>query len=134
LLRDRFGEVSFWPAAGGDRARALLEGLVAGLSSVLIVSGVTRLVNYLVDKIPSQVSGAAPSVTAYPQSFSPGLALILSALALTLWLTLSGGVALGTLLRVCGNPVFVWLAILVAIGTLSFTASVGAMLFVKHCL
>ncbi len=132
LLRSRFGEVSFWPQAGADRARAMLEGLFAGLSAVLIVAGGARVISFLVDKIPSTVTGSAPSVAGYPQALLPGLAVVLSSFTLGIWMTLGGGAALGTLLRVCKNPELRWLAIVATIAVLAGASAFDGMLFVKH--
>jgi len=104
LLRDRFGEVSFWPASGPDRARALLEGLIAGLAGIFVMGGVGRLASLVADKIPAGVRGAESNVAAYSLALSPGLAIFLSALMATVWGTLLCGAVLGTLLRISKRP------------------------------
>src|ERR1035438_7761352 len=90
LLRSHFGDISFWPSSGPDRARAMLEGLFAGVCAVFILDGISSLTNVVLDKIPSAVRGMSPNGASYPVAFSPGLNLFLHAVVAQMFLVLTG--------------------------------------------
>jgi hypothetical protein len=132
LLRGQFGSVAFWPASGTDRARAMLEGLFAGVFGVLILDGVGTLTRELLDKIPSAVRGASPSVAGYPVAFSPGLALFLSAVVGTMFSVLLGASMAGTVFRALRKPIWIALGLIAAAAILAGAASNDWTEFGKH--
>jgi hypothetical protein len=132
LLLGQFGDVPFWPRAGSDRARAMLEGLFAGVCGVLIIDGIGSLTGALLDKIPSQVRGASPNVPGYPVAFSPGLALFLSAVIGAMFMVLLGGAVVGTIFRSLRKPNWIALGLIVSAAIIAAAASTDWTQYGKH--
>lgn len=133
LLRDRFGEVAFWPSSGPDRARAMLEGVFAGIAGVFVFAGVASLAQKLADKIPASGQTTPSNIPSYPVAFSPGLNLFLGALTLTLAATLGAGVGLGTILRLCKRiPALTPVLVLGIVGVIAGIASRDRGQFAQH--
>jgi hypothetical protein len=132
LLRSHFGNVSFWPSSGPDRARAMLEGLFAGVCAVLILDGVSSLVSEVLDKVSSGVRGASPSVASYPVAFSPGLSLFLSAVVGTMFIVLTGAALVGTVFCSLRKPNWIALGIIAAAAIIAAAPSTTWTEFAKH--
>jgi hypothetical protein len=132
LLRGQFGDISFWPSSGSDRARAMLEGLFAGVFGVLILDGAGTLTSALVDKIPSAVRGAALGVAGYPVAFSPGLALFLSAVIGAMFSVLLGASIAGTVLRTLRKPNWIALGLIVSAAIIAAAPSSDWTQYAKH--
>jgi len=132
LLRGQFGNVAFWPASGSDRARAMLEGLFAGVFGVFILDGVGSLSSAVLDKIPSAVRGASPSVAGYPVAFSPGLAVFLSAVIGAMFSVLLSAAVAGTVFRSLRKPNWIALGLIASATIMSGAASTDWTQFGKH--
>jgi membrane protease YdiL (CAAX protease family) len=132
LLRSHFGNISFWPSSGSDRARAMLEGLFAGVCAVLILEGVSSVVSVVLDKVPSGVRGASPSVASYPVAFSPGLSLFLHAVVGTMFVVLTGAALAGTVFCSLRKPNWIALGLIAAAAIIAAAPSTTWTEFAKH--
>lgn len=132
LLRAHFGDISFWPSSGSDRARAMLEGLFAGIFGALILDGVTTLADAVLDKIPSGVRGASPSVAGYPVAFSPGLSLFLQAVIATMFTVLLVAAIAGTVFRSLRRPPWIALGLIGAAAIIAGANSTDWVRYGKH--
>ncbi len=131
LFLDRFPGMSVWPRAGSERARAILEGLIAGTMASLVLSTINGATSFLLDKIPSVQRGAPVGVPGHPIAFVDAMQPLLDASIAALWIALLAGACAAALLRTFRHPAVLGLALAAGTALLASAAALNGVHFAK---
>jgi membrane protease YdiL (CAAX protease family) len=131
LIAERFGRPRFWAPPGYERARALLEGLIAGIAGALILGGARLLISMVVDKIPSVTRSASSGIPSFPVAEAPGLAMFTGSLNSALWGTLIMCAAAAVFFRLLRSPLAAGLGLAVLVTVAAAAPALDPIHFLK---
>ncbi len=130
LITERFGRPRFWAPPGYERARALLEGLFAGVCAAMILGAARLLTGVAVEKIPSVARGAGSGIPGFPVAEAPGMAMFTGSLMGGLWGALFLAAAAAIFFRLLRSP----LAAAIGLAVVATMAAAAPALSATHFL
>ncbi len=131
LISERFARPRFWASPGYERARAMMEGLIAGVCAAFILDGARLLTGMVVDKIPALTRGASSGIPSFPIAEAPGLAMFTGSLMGTLWGTLLLAAGAAIFFRLLRSPLAAGLGLFVVATILAAAPALSASHFLK---
>jgi hypothetical protein len=131
LLAERFDGVAFWAPRGPNRARALAEGLIAGISAALILNATRTITAVILDRIPSVVRSAPSGIPGVPVAESAAMAIFLGGVGGAIWSALGLAAGAAVLLRVLRKPAVAAAGLFVVVTIIAAAPSLSAVHFLK---